>query len=142
VLAATWDTYTPTITGSGTAVGGGGVAVGWFRRVGTTLHIRITWTLGSGSTVGSGGVTFSLPPGMTAVTQTNLIQALHALYSDTGTTAYHGHGRVDSGGTTIQCLTWNVAGTYPTWAALTATVPHIWASTDFIDVNGTIEVAP
>jgi hypothetical protein len=142
VLAGTWDTYTPTITGTGTAVGGGGVVVGWFRRVGTTLHIRVTWTLGSGSTVGSGGVTFSLPPGITAVTQTNLFQQCHAMYNDTGTAVYEGHAYVGSGGTTLLCNVWNVAGTYPTWSGLSATVPHTWASTDFVNVNGTIEVAP
>jgi hypothetical protein len=42
----------------------------------------------------------------------------------------------------LLCNVWNVAGTYPTWSGLSATVPHTWASTDFINVNGTIEVAP
>jgi hypothetical protein len=76
------------------------------------------------------------------VTQTNLFQQCHAMYNDTGTAVYEGHAYVGSGGTTLLCNVWNVAGTYPTWSGLSATVPHTWASTDFVNVNGTIEVAP
>lgn len=140
-LATPWLTYTPAITGTGTAVGNGTV-LGAYRRDGSTLHLRVTWTLGSTSTVGTGGVTFSLPSGATAVTQTNTNQMCHAMYNDTGTIVYEGHAYVGSAGTTLQCNVWNVAGTYPTWTALAAAVPHTWANTDFINVNGTLEVAP
>jgi hypothetical protein len=146
VSAGTWDTYTPTITGAGTAVGSGTV-VGFFRRIGTTLQIRITWTLAAGSTVGAGGVTFSMPTGITAVTQTNVFQMVEAMYNDTGTAVYHGHAYVGSGGTTLLCNVHAYNGAaagvaYVTWAPLAAAVPHIWAATDFINLNGTIEVAP
>lgn len=140
VQAGAWDQYTPSITGTGTAVGNGTV-VGKYRRVGTTLHIRITWTLGSTSTVGSGGVTFSLPSGMSSPVQTNAHQMVEAMYNDTGTVVYKGHAYVGSGGTTLLCNVWNVAGTYPTWTGLTSAIPHTWANTDFININGTIEVA-
>lgn len=147
VEQAPWLTYTPTISGTGTAVGNGTVT-GAYRREGTTLHLRITWTLGSTSTVGAGGVLFSLPSGMAAVTLTNLVQALHAEYNDTGTATYEGRATIGSAGTTLQCFadgynpTSGVNPSYVGKSAISTTVPHTWASTDFINVNGTIEVAP
>lgn len=142
VQAGGWDYYTPTITGSGTAVGSGGVCAGHFRRQGTTLHLRITWTLGTGSTVGSGGITFSLPSGMAAATETNGFQYLFGIFRDTGTTEYKGAARVSSGGSTVTCYAEVASATYVSYAATAVAVPHIWASTDVVEISGTIEVAP
>jgi hypothetical protein len=145
-----WDEYTPTVSGTGTAVNNGTV-VGAYRREGTTLHIQIVWTLGTTSTVGAGGVTVSLPSGITGVTRTNGYQTMPFMINDTGTATYEGKAYVASGGTTLTCAVLQIpydptlgapAVTYAKWVGLTATVPHTWASTDFININGTIEVAP
>lgn len=147
VSSTPWLAYTPTITGTGTAVGNGTVT-GAYRREGTKLEVRVTWTLGSSSTVGAGGVLFSLPSGVTGVTQTNVVQVLHAEFTDTGTAVYVGRASVGSGGTTVQCFadgynpTSAVNPSYVGRSAISTTVPHTWANTDVVNVNGTVEVAP
>lgn len=65
--AQSWDTYTPTWTGSvSNPAIGNGTLVGRFRRDGTTLHLRISVIPGSTTTFGSGVYSLGLPAGMTA----------------------------------------------------------------------------
>lgn len=140
-----WLTYTPTITGAGTALGNGTIT-GAYSREGTTLRIQIVWTLGTTSTVGAGGVAFSLPSATTGVTRTNLFQQCSAMYNDTGTAIEAGVAYCGSGASTLVCNAFSYNGAaagvaYVGWSALSATVPHTWANTDFISVNGVIEVA-
>lgn len=138
VKSGPWLTYTPTVTNGSV---GNGTCNGYYRREGTTLHLRIRFTLGSTSTV-TGALTFSLPSGMTAVTETDGFQLLPAVLRDTGVAVYHGMGQVTSVATAITMYAQGAAGNYLTQNAVSATVPFAWGSTDVITVNGTIEVNP
>lgn len=138
VGATPWLTYTPTVTNGSV---GNGTIHGFFRREGTTLHLRIRFTLGSTSTI-TGALTISLPSGVTAVAETDGFQLLPAILRDTGTTVYHGIGQVTSGATSITMYAQGASGTFLTQNAISGTVPHTWASTDVITVNGTLEVQP
>lgn len=133
-----WLPYTPTLGGASL---GSGTAHGFYRRDGTTLHLRVRVTFGAGMSV-TGPVTVSLPSAATAVTETDGFQLLHCILRDTGTTVYHGIGQVTSGGTVVTIYAQGASGTYLTQSAVATSVPHAWASTDVITLNGTIEVAP
>lgn len=65
----TWDTYTPTWTGSvSNPAIGNGTLTGRYRRRGTSLNLRISVIPGSTTTFGSGVYTLGLPSGMSAAT--------------------------------------------------------------------------
>lgn len=144
---APWLTYTPSWTSAGTppAINNGTVE-GRYRRDGTTLHIRVRMRSGSTTTYGSANQwTFSLPSGMTAYSGTDHYQMLDGFTSVFGVGNFRGGGYVASGGTVINAVVSSASGTYAGISSVTNAVPGTWpASTagSFVEINGTIEVAP
>lgn len=62
--AGAWTTYTPTIGGTGWAIGNGTVT-GRYRLIDVkTLALKIEMSLGSTTTVGTGGLTIGMPSGI------------------------------------------------------------------------------
>lgn len=136
-----WTSYTPTISGTGSALGNGTLR-GYYRREGTLLWLRVRWTLGSTSTVGGAGTSFALPSGMVAVTETDQFQTIPGVLRDTGTAEYFGLFRATTGATALTAYAIGAGGTYATIAAVLTTVPHTWANTDVMAFTGAIEIAP
>lgn len=58
-----WQSYTPTVSNLGT--GGSGVNVGFWRRVGDTLEVRVQWQKDGSGGSGASLVTWTLPSGLT-----------------------------------------------------------------------------
>jgi hypothetical protein len=55
-----WTAYTPTLGGTGWALGNGTLACA-YQRVGKGVHYRVSLTFGSTTTAGTGGLTIALP---------------------------------------------------------------------------------
>jgi hypothetical protein len=127
-IAGSWDTYTPTIGGTGWALGNGTISGRW-KKIGRLIVCRISCTWGTTSTFGSGALTFTLP---TTNAATGGSQG-RAIIQDTGTALYD--CQVSIGGSVVTLYVLNSAGTYTTLTTLTSTIPHTWASTDIIDVG-------
>lgn len=138
-FSGAWTAFTPTLSGTGTALGNGTLA-GFYLRLGKLLIVRVRFTLGSTSTVGT-TISFALPSGMTAVTQTDQFQMFPGMLRDTGTVENFGMFRVTSGATAITAYCLGVGGTYATVNAVSSTVPHTWANTDVMSFVGVMEVA-
>lgn len=138
-FSGAWSAYTPTLGGTGTALGNGSLN-GFYMRLGKLLILRVRFTLGSTSTVGS-TLTFALPSGMTAVTQTDQFQMFPGMLRDTGTVEYLGMFRATSGSTAVTAYALGASGTYTSVNAVSSTVPHTWANTDVVSFVGIIEVA-
>lgn len=136
-----WTPYTPTLSGTGTALGNGTLAGYYSREGGSKLHLRVRFTLGTTSTVGT-TISFALPSGMTAVTETDGFQMFVGMERDTGTVEYLGIFRATSAGTSIVAYCVGTGGSYATVNAVSSTVPHTWASTDVLSFVGCIEINP
>lgn len=131
---STWTAWTPTFTNL--TIGNGTIDAKYVRIAGTIVF-RCRVTLGSTSSIG-GSVTFSLP--VTAVNIGTESPIGQAIYIDTGTGQTV--GGVEFSSTTTGVLILHAASTsYITRAALSATAPHSWASTDILRFNGTYEAA-
>lgn len=127
-----WNTYTPTWTGSlappSPAIGNGFLS-GRYRRAGTTLGLSGGMTYGSSTSAGNGFWSFGLPAGFTASSQ-----AAQQIVSGNVTDVSAGTdtpvlGTVSPGGTEIS---FQIAGV----------VPFTWATGDRVIWSGTIEIEP
>ena len=134
-----WSAFTPTLSGTGTALGNGSLT-GFYMKLGKLLFLRVRFTLGSTSTIGS-TVSFALPAGLTAATETDQFQMFPGMLRDTGIAEYLGMFRAASGSTTITAYALGAGATYTTVNAVSSTVPHTWANTDVLSFVGAIEVA-
>lgn len=130
-----WFNYTPTWTNL--TVSGSTVAAR-FAMHGKTVIFRTKVTLGGGN-VPSGSVSFTTPTTIASGYSAGTAFG-QAYYEDTGTSQTV--GKVEYGTTTTAVLIVDVAsGTYLSRAALSSTVPHVWANTDIISSVGTYEAA-
>ncbi len=126
-----WQTWAPTL-GTGWA-NGNGVWDAKYCKIGKTVHVQASFTLGSTTTKGS-NMTCSLP-----------VNARVAAYQPFG--AYVARGSINilegaiSGTSSVSIYVANVAGTYPTVALITATVPLTWATGDVLYFAFTYEAA-
>ena len=119
--------YTPTWTG---VTLGNGTNTGGYKQFGRMTYFRATFVLGTTSAI-TGAVTVTLPLTAASSAQT----ARFAVGFLDGGTEYPGV----SGGsstTTVAALTMNVAGTYPSSATISATIPFTWGNGDTIAVSG------
>lgn len=129
-----WTDYTPTWANGGTTDVGNGTLTGRYKSLdANTYIIQIALTWGSTTSVtGTGPWTFTLPPGLTAITGRN--QPLQAHILDSGTDNKVGVATLASGGTTI-------AQVVPEGGnVVTGTAPMTWATGDSLNINGPIEV--
>jgi hypothetical protein len=119
-----WFTYTS--TGTNITLGNGTI-VAKYMTVGKTLWVTILFTLGSTSAV-TGDVNFTLPIAVVAEGTGKCSLA------DTGTARYDGD--TQPSGTALYVRTKGSSGTYVTSGViLSSTVPHTWATTDFISLS-------
>ena len=97
-------------------------------RLGKFVHYQGTLTWGS-TTSASGNISVSAPVNMDTSVVT--VQIAACTLTDTGTADYQGSLYVQNT-SNFFISTFNVAGTYPTHAIATATVPFTWTNTDLI----------
>jgi hypothetical protein len=125
-----WTTYTPTLTN---CTLGNGTVTAKYRQIGKMVNVYFNFLLGSTSSIGS-SPNFSLP--VNAVVGSILY---NAYFQDAGTNTYM--GGINIAPTTAEIYIPNVSGTYPSYAAVTATVPFTWTTNDFIRTIFSYEVA-
>ena len=130
-----WVTYAPTYTN--VTVGAGGVTtLAKFCQIGKTVHVKVLFTLGTGSAV-SGRIGISLP--VTAANN-NLDRALNSCGLLAG--AVSATGFVAIGATNRADLYALVAsGTYVTNTNISSTIPGTWASGSSFSATFTYEAA-
>lgn len=126
--------FTPTIGGSGSAVGNG-TLTGVYRLIqaGRALWFNITWTLGSTSTVGS-ALTINLPYNVA-----NAFAAPITMIDDSSSAVFLGLGVEESGQTMAVYANNGTAG--GAFQPVTTTLPFTWTTNDRIIITGTYSVA-
>ena len=129
-----WTSYTPTLAGTGWAIGNGTIS-GFYCQIGKMVHIRGSILFGSTSTYGAGVPTVSLPVTAKDAAQvgTHLTQLIDASLSATNI----GVLRPDS--TTAMAL--NYLGTNGAMTAVSSTAPFTWASSDAVRFVAYYEIA-
>lgn len=131
---ASWTSFTPTWTSSGTPPTiGDGSLLGAYKLIGKTLYIRVYWAAGSTTTFGTGQYFFDLPGGVAA--KGGVQQSLAAKGFDFSTGFSYSLAAYVVGGATKIEMTSNGAG------VVGATSPITWAVTDSISITGVIEIA-
>jgi hypothetical protein len=130
-----WTSYTPTLGGTGWAIGNG-TAVGAYIKIGRFVSFRARITSGSTTTYGaSNAPTISLP--ITAVT---VPTDLNLRIFDSGTGSFIGIANLLNS-TTLICYAMATGGSYASFAEITSTVPFTWATGDQLIVSGVYESA-
>ena len=127
-----WTAYTPTVGGTGWAIGNG-TAAGYHRQLGKTVHFRIQITFGSTSTFGSSALRVTAPATGAGYTNTTIAE----LYDSSAAAHYLAH-IIWFSSSTLEVYT---VGTNGLGAGVTSTAPFTWASGDILQVSGTYEVA-
>jgi hypothetical protein len=137
-LWSPWQTYTPTFSAQTTpAAIGNGTTTGAFRRLGTSVEVRATVTMGTTTTYGAGTFTISLPSGVTGRTGV-AYQLCPVLMVDSSTgNGHQGTGYVLGGGGVI-----NIAVATSPWTYADNATPFAWANADSISLSMTLEVDP
>lgn len=132
-----WPGWAPTWTGFTV---GNAVVDARYIKVGRSVWYAVRVTLGTTSAMGS-SPTFTLPVALAARYSTAVPEAIGGgIIRDTGTANFQLVVAVSSL-TTGALSTWNVAGTYATANALTATVPMAWTNGDEFGFSGFYEAA-
>ena len=135
-IVADWKDWTPTYTN---LTVGDGTVIARYVQVGKIVHVYWHFTLGSTSAMGT-GPRISMP-----VTETTNIkvsnQTLGTVWIlDSGTTNHLGQLR-HRDTSTFEPLVTNAAATYVTAAALSATIPMTWTTSDTLSFQSTYEAA-
>ncbi|HUX70404.1 MAG TPA: hypothetical protein VMV41_07840 [Cellulomonadaceae bacterium] len=125
-----WQSYTPTIGGTGWALGNGTISGAW-TRIGRTIHYRVQITWGSTSTFGTASPTISLPYAASGAPGEAPVMGLRQ-----GVGTYRMVGLMSGSAMTVYAL-----GTAGLLGVVTSTAPATWASTDTWNVHGTYESA-
>ena len=124
-----WTTWTPTLTN---ITAGNGTTTARYLQVGKLVTIYFRFQLGSTSAI-TGNPTFTLPV-------TALYESIAPAYiQDAGTNNYYGILTIGGGSGTI--VMQDVAGAYPDFAGISATVPMTWTTNDYLYSNVSYEVA-
>jgi len=121
-----WNTYTPTLTGSGSnpVIGATGNQLGKYIQAGKLIKVRVKIAFGSGSTYGSGSWSISLP---VAMLDGNGVIG-NASYLDSSASSTYKGSTYNPSGTSVSLGT-NASPI----AAVTPTAPFTWATGDTID---------
>jgi len=125
-----WDTYTPTLGGTGWAVGSGTLEGFWRLLDAHTATFEVVFTLGT--TLGTAGLTVSLPtPGVRATVGMNqLVQ---------GSTRYGGVANLTTASAIPQFGPATAGGAD---RSMTSSVPTALAAGNVLTIAGTYEIAP
>jgi hypothetical protein len=121
------QSYTPTIGGTGWALGTTGAsATGQFQRASGRVFIAAQIVFGTGMTAGSGALTISTPPGITLSTTVQRLGRSRLV--DIGTNQYAG-----------DCITASSSTLQPRHSSpvlsVTTTSPFAWTAGDIINVE-------
>lgn len=132
-----WTAWTPTISGTGFAIGNGTIA-GYAAKIGKFGFFRLDITFGSTSTYGAGPFAVSLP--YTASSNQSAQTQFPALaYDASAAKEYLLHGQMAN--TASLVLRGFNGGANGEIGAVTSTVPITWATGDLIRLSGTYEIA-
>jgi hypothetical protein len=133
---AAWTSYVPVWTSTGTAPSlGNGTITGRYKQVGKLVVATIKVVFGSTSTFGTGAYSFSLP--VAASGSTDYVGSAYMRdASGTSTGHYAGIAVVTAVSPTV--LTAVEASGH---TQLQATLPVVWANTDFLEFTITYEAA-
>jgi hypothetical protein len=121
--------YTPTLTGMAVGTGGSAANQLAYTFVGgllTGVGSIVFGTTGATLPGAGGNITITLPPGASSLAQNVSLPVGVCTFSIAGTN-YKGTVWVNTG-TTLRFVVENVAGTYTTLLATSATVPGTWAA--------------
>jgi hypothetical protein len=124
----TWTTWTPSYVN---LTKGNGTETARYVRIGETVNYFIKFTMGTTSAV-TGAVGVSLP------VNNNDNTVLHnAVIADVGTGNYAGFGEIFDNYVYLRNSIVN--GTYGSFAAVSATLPMTWTTSDYFIISGTYE---
>lgn len=133
-----WTAYTPTLGGTGWAIGNGSVE-GHYCQIGKTVFFTASISFGSTSTFGAGQLTFTAPINHGSNQMTGR-QVLAQGY-DASTGKFYmlqGHGTSTAGTFGLRSI---ASGTAGEMGSLTSTAPITWANGDIIRIHGFYEAA-
>ena len=135
VNLGTWVSYTPTLTGTGFALGNG-TATGAYCVIGKTVHFWVNFAFGSTTTAGTGAYTFNLPSSPNAAAGRISFGAF--LYN--GSPLYNIVAHNSGGTTTTQLYYVDNVGANSHLANVTGAAPVALAATATISINGTYSI--
>jgi hypothetical protein len=130
-----WTSYTPTLAGTGWAIGDGTIQ-GFYSQIGKNVAFRIRIIFGSTSTFGAGEPTVTLP-----VSTANIGFPIFAggRYQDISLGASaNAAALIEDNGNRIFLRYWN---TDNQMTASSSTAPWTWAASDVIIINGVCQAA-
>ena len=127
-----WTSYTPTLGGTGWAIGNGTIT-GKYCQIGKMVDVSIQVTFGTTTTVGSVAPTFSRPvAGSGALLDASTVE----LFDFSAATSYAGMSQM--GNTAIPAYSTGASGIQ---TLITTTVPFTWATSDKINLRFRYEAA-
>lgn len=136
-----WSSYTPTLTGIST---GNGTLDADYIRLGSTVFVRVIWTMGTTSSVSS-EPRFTLPDGDSLHGDYTPVSVLgHAVCADSNGFIYNGFVTEVSGDTSkVRAMLQAANGTYVTQSGgtITSTSPFTWTNPDRIELYFHYEAA-
>jgi hypothetical protein len=128
-----WTFYTPTLGGTGWAIGNGTIA-GRYCQIGKIVNFTILVTFGSTSTFGASLPALSVP----VTSSTNAIYLSHGDCNDVSAGTFYATQVRRSSTTEVHVRALNASQQY---AVLSSTFPFTWTTGDIIRVQGTYEAA-
>jgi hypothetical protein len=139
-----WETYTPTIKNaySGTDwVLGNGTVTGRYQRIGRTVVVEVTITMGSTTTFGT--KTLAVDPPVTPLTKSTGSRPQGWIMSIDQSSAitYPGFVEFSPDGSFVIFQAWAAGGTYVSVIGVTSAVPFTWVSTDELKATFIYEAA-
>jgi len=133
-IGATWESYTPTWTN---LTVGNGTQDFKYSRINKVIAVAGKLTFGTTTSVTGNPIRMGLP---VTNARSGYVHMGTAGFDDYAVSQYFGSAL--AGSTTETYLyVLNVAGTYPSYVATSATVPFTWTNLDFITVYLTYEAA-
>lgn len=129
-----WNTYTPTLSGTGWAVGNG-TLVAYYVKIGKTVHYKIMLVFGTTTTAGSVTPTFTLPSTIISTDNSYITSESTVQAFDSSATAYYNLGARYG----VSNVSPYVLGTNGLHSSVISTSPFTWAVNDVLRVSGTYE---
>lgn len=130
-IPGVWTSYTPSLGGTGWAVGNGSTS-GKYTQIGKLIRFIGSFAFGSTSTAGASPLTLTLP-----VTASSGMRGLSQYFDSSAGALYAGQFRENSATTAIP----EIIGTNGLVAYVTTTAPFTWATNDSLTIFGTYEAA-
>jgi hypothetical protein len=120
-------TWTPTISGTGWAIGNGTIT-GRYHKIGDTVHYYIRFEIGSTTTKGTGGLVFSLPFTVSGT----IDQWGSGAFYDLSATNYY---RVSAKATSASVVPYHGSSQLSSFTS--TTYPIAYGTGDYIELTGT-----